>query len=181
MEKLVDSGLVEGVIDTTTTEICDLLFGGVFPATEDRLGAIARTQVPYVGSVGALDMVNFGAPDTVPDRFADRLFYEHNPQVTLMRTTADENAEMGRWLGRKLNACKGSVRFFLPEGGVSALDAPGAAFHDDAARAALFQALEDTIEQTDMRRLVRVPHHINDPEFADALAAAYRDISTGGQ
>lgn len=181
MEKLVDSGLVEGVIDTTTTEICDLLFGGVFPATEDRLGAIARTQVPYVGSVGALDMVNFGAPDTVPERFADRLFCEHNPHVTLMRTTADENAEMGRWLGRKLNACEGPVRFFLPEGGVSALDAPGAAFHDDAARTALFQALEDTVEQTEARRLIRVPHHINDPEFADALVAAYRDISTGGQ
>lgn len=179
MEKLVDSGLVEGVIDTTTTEICDLLFGGVFPATEDRLGAIARMQVPYVGSVGALDMVNFGAPDTVPERFADRLFYEHNPHVTLMRTMADENAEMGRWLGRKLNACRGPVRFFLPEGGVSALDTPGAAFHDDAARAALFQALEDTVEQTDARRLIRVPHHINDPEFADALVAAYRDISTG--
>lgn len=181
MEKLVDSGFVEGVIDTTTTEICDLLFGGVFPATQDRLGAIARTRVPYVGSVGALDMVNFGAPETVPDRFAGRLFYEHNPQVTLMRTTVDENAEMGRWLGRKLNACRGPVRFFLPEGGVSALDAPGAAFHDDAARTALFQALEDTVEQTDARHLIRVPHHINDPEFADALVAAYRDISSGGQ
>jgi len=181
MEKLVDSGLVEGVIDTTTTEICDLLFGGVFPATEDRLGAIARTQVPYVGSVGALDMVNFGAPDTLPERFADRLFYEHNPQVTLMRTTVDENAEMGRWLGQRLNACAGQVRFLLPEGGVSALDAPRAAFHDDAARAALFQALEDTVKQTDARRLIRLPHHINDPEFADAAVAAYRDISTGGQ
>ncbi|SLN10111.1 hypothetical protein ROJ8625_00165 [Roseivivax jejudonensis] len=181
MEKLVDSGLVEGVIDTTTTEICDLLFGGVFAATEDRLGAIARTKVPYVGSVGALDMVNFGAPDTVPERYADRLFYEHNPQVTLMRTTAEENAEMGRWLGQKLNACDGPVRFLLPEGGVSALDAPGAAFHDDAARAALFDALESTVEQSDTRRLVRVPHHINDPAFADALVSAWRETTTGGQ
>lgn len=181
MEKLVDSGLVEGVIDTTTTEICDLLFGGVFAATTDRLGAIARTRVPYVGSVGALDMVNFGAPDTVPQRFAGRLFYEHNPQVTLMRTTSEENTEMGRWLGRKLNACDGPVRFLLPEGGVSALDAPGAAFHDDAARAALFDALEATVEQTETRRLTRVPHHINDPAFADAVVAAFRDISTGGQ
>ncbi|SFH51355.1 Uncharacterized protein, UPF0261 family [Palleronia marisminoris] len=181
MEKLVDSGLVEGVIDTTTTEICDLLFGGVFAATKDRLGAIARTQVPYVGSVGALDMVNFGAPDTVPERFAGRLFYEHNPQVTLMRTTPEENAEMGRWLGQKLNACEGPVRFLLPEGGVSALDAPGAAFHDDEARSALFDALEATVDQTDTRRLIRVPHHINDPAFADALVAAFRDISTGGQ
>ncbi|SFD43837.1 Tm-1-like ATP-binding domain-containing protein [Roseivivax sediminis] len=181
MEKLVESGLVEGVIDTTTTEICDLLFGGVFPATEDRLGAIARTRVPYVGSVGALDMVNFGAPDTVPERYAGRLFYEHNPQVTLMRTTPEENAEMGRWLGAKLNACEGPVRFLLPEGGISALDAPGAAFHDDAARTALFEALEATVEQTQTRRLVRVPHHINDPAFADALVSAWRETTTGGQ
>lgn len=181
MEKLVDSGLVEGVIDTTTTEICDLLFGGVFAATKDRLGAIARTRVPYVGSVGALDMVNFGAPETVPERFAGRLFYEHNPHVTLMRTTPEENAEMARWLGQKLNACEGSVRFLLPEGGVSALDAPGAAFHDDEARSALFDALEGTVEQTENRRLIRLPNHINDPAFADALVAAFRDISTGGQ
>ena len=181
MEKLVESGLVEGVIDTTTTEICDLLFGGVFPATEDRLGAIARMRVPYVGSVGALDMVNFGAPDTVPERYAGRLFYQHNPQVTLMRTSPEENAEMGRWLGAKLNTCEGPVRFLLPEGGISALDAPGAAFHDDAARAALFEALEATVEQTQTRRLVRVPHHINDPAFADALVSAWRETTTGGQ
>ena len=181
MEKLVDSGLVEGVIDTTTTEICDLLFGGVFPATEDRLGAIARTRVPYVGSVGALDMVNFGAADTVPERYADRLFYEHNPQVTLMRTTPEENAEIGRWLGAKLNACEGQVRFLLPEGGVSALDAPDAAFHDEDARAALFEALEASVQQTETRRLVRVPHHINDSAFADALVSEWREITTGGQ
>jgi uncharacterized protein (UPF0261 family) len=181
MEKLVDSGLVEGVIDTTTTEICDLLFGGVFPATDDRLGAIARTRVPYVGSVGALDMVNFGAADTVPERYADRLFYEHNPQVTLMRTTPEENAEMGRWLGAKLNACEGQVRFLLPEGGVSALDAPDAAFHDEDARAALFEALEASVKQTETRRLVRVPHHINDSAFADALVSEWREITTGGQ
>ncbi|SER85970.1 Uncharacterized protein, UPF0261 family [Tranquillimonas rosea] len=181
MEKLVKSGLVEGVIDTTTTEICDLLFGGVFPATEDRLGAVARTGVPYVGSVGALDMVNFGAPDTVPDRYKGRTFYEHNPQVTLMRTTADENTRMGRWLGARLNACDGPVRVLLPEGGVSALDAPGAPFEDATARAALFDALEAELAQTDTRRLVRLPHHINDPAFADALVAAYREITTGGR
>ncbi|WP_422071685.1 Tm-1-like ATP-binding domain-containing protein [Tranquillimonas rosea] len=181
MEKLVESGLVEGVIDTTTTEICDLLFGGVFPATEDRLGAVARTGVPYVGSVGALDMVNFGAPETVPDRYKGRTFYEHNPHVTLMRTTADENTRMGRWLGARLNACDGPVRVLLPEGGVSALDAPGAPFEDATARAALFDALEAELAQTDTRRLVRLPHHINDPAFADALVAAYREITTGGR
>ena len=176
MEKLVDSGLVEGVIDVTTTEVCDLLMGGVFPATEDRFGAVARTRVPYVGSCGALDMVNFGAPDTVPERYAGRTFYEHNPQVTLMRTTAQENARMGRWIGDRLNTCDGPVRFLLPEGGVSALDAPGQAFDDPEARAALFAALEETVRQTDDRRLVRVPHHVNDPAFAAALVQSYREI-----
>ena len=176
MEKLVDSGLVEGVIDVTTTEVCDLLMGGVFPATEDRFGAMARTRVPYVGSGGALDMVNFGAPATVPDRYAGRTFYEHNPQVILMRTTAEENARMGRWIGERLNTCDGPVRFLRPEGGVSALDAPGQPFDDPEARRALFAALEETVRQTDDRRLVRVPHHINDPAFAAALVQSYREI-----
>ena len=111
MEKLVDSGLVVGVIDVTTTEVCDLLMGGVFSAGEDRLGAIARTGVPYVGSCGALDMVNFGAIDTVPQHYRERNLYVHNPQVTLMRTTAEENRRIGEWLGAKLNACAGEVRF----------------------------------------------------------------------
>ena len=124
MEKLVDSGQLAGVIDLTTTEVCDLLMGGVFPATEDRFGAIIRTRLPYVGSVGALDMVNFGAPDTVPERYRGRKFHVHNPQVTLMRTTREENERMGRWIGERLNQMDGPVRFFLPEGGVSALDAP---------------------------------------------------------
>ncbi len=103
MEKLADSGLLAGVIDITTTEVCDLLFGGVLPATEDRFGAIARTKLPYVGSVGALDMVNFWAPPTIPGAaIADRLFYEHNPNVTLMRTTADECRAIGEWIGGRL-------------------------------------------------------------------------------
>ena len=139
MEKLVDSGLLAGVIDVTTTEVCDLLMGGVFPATEDRFGAIIRARMPYVGSVGALDMVNFGAPDTVPERYQGRNFYQHNPQVTLMRTTPEENERIGRWIGERLNRMDGPVRFFLPEGGVSALDAPGQPFHwDPEADAALF-------------------------------------------
>ncbi|MGI9417310.1 MAG: ABC transporter permease, partial [Geminicoccaceae bacterium] len=142
MDKLVDSGLLAGVIDITTTEICDMMVGGIFPATEDRFGAVIRTSMPYIGSCGALDMVNFGAPDTVPERFQGRVFYEHNPQVTLMRTTAEENAEMGRWIGERLNQMDAPVRFFLPEGGVSALDAPGQAFHSPDADSALFTALE---------------------------------------
>jgi uncharacterized protein (UPF0261 family) len=177
LEKLVDSGLVAAVIDVTTTEVCDLLMGGVFSAGEDRLGAIARTAVPYVGSCGALDMVNFGAMDTVPARYRARNLYVHNPQVTLMRTTPEENRRMGEWIGAKLNACDGEVRFLLPEGGVSLIDAPGQPFHDAAADAALFEALEATVKQTARRRLLRLPHNINDAAFAAALVENFRAIA----
>ncbi|MBI1773918.1 MAG: Tm-1-like ATP-binding domain-containing protein [Proteobacteria bacterium] len=176
LEKLVDSGLLTGVIDVTTTEVCDLLMGGIMPATEDRFGAIARTGVPYVGSCGALDMVNFAARDTVPKRYAGRLFYEHNAQITLMRTTAEENVRMGAWIGDRLNRCEGQVRFLIPEGGVSLLSAPGKAFYDPGADAALFSALEKTIHATSNRRLIRVPFAINDPEFAGALVEQFREI-----
>jgi uncharacterized protein (UPF0261 family) len=180
MEKLVDSGLVAGVIDVTTTEVCDLLMGGVFSAGEDRLGAIARTGVPYVGSCGALDMVNFGAMETVPAAYRGRNLYVHNPQVTLMRTTPEENRRMGAWIGGKLNACTGEVRFLLPEGGVSLIDAPGQPFHDPAADAALFAALEATVEQTARRRLLRLPHNLNDPAFAAALVEQFRALVRAG-
>ncbi|WP_407150781.1 ABC transporter permease [Bradyrhizobium sp. ORS 86] len=176
MEKLVESGQLAGVIDLTTTEICDLLMGGVFPATEDRFGAIIRSRVPYVGSVGALDMVNFGAPDTIPERYRQRKFHVHNPQVTLMRTTPDENERMGRWIGERLNQMDGTVRFFLPEGGVSALDAPGQPFWDPEADAALFRTLERTVRQTSNRQIVRVKRNINDPEFTAAIVSAFRPL-----
>jgi uncharacterized protein (UPF0261 family) len=178
MEKLADSRLVNGILDITTTEVCDLLMGGIFPATEDRFGAIARTCLPYVGSCGALDMVNFAGRETVPAQYRDRRLYEHNPQITLMRTTPDENARMGRWIGEKLNACKGPVRFLIPEGGVSALDAPGQPFWDSEADTALFGALESTLRATSDRVLIRLPYHVNSPEFADAAVAAFRDIAS---
>lgn len=177
MEKLVDSGLVAGVIDVTTTEVADFLLGGVFACTDDRLGAVARTGVPYVGSVGACDMVNFGAIETVPERFSGRNLYVHNPQVTLMRTTPEENAAIGRWIGERLNACEGEVRFLLPEGGVSLIDAPGKPFHDPAADAALFEALEATVQQTGRRRVTRLPQALNDPAFAAALVAAFAEVA----
>jgi uncharacterized protein (UPF0261 family)/ABC-type branched-subunit amino acid transport system ATPase component len=176
MEKLVDSGLLSGVIDLTTTEVCDLLMGGVFPATEDRFGAIVRTRVPYIGSVGALDMVNFGAPDTIPERYRGRKLHVHNPQVTLMRTTAEENERVGRWIGERLNAMDGPVRFFLPEGGVSALDALGQPFWDPDADTALFRALDQTVRHTSNRQLIRLKRNINEPEFASAIVAAFRSI-----
>jgi uncharacterized protein (UPF0261 family) len=177
MEKLADSGLLVGLIDVTTTEIGDHLFDGVLSAGPDRLGAAARSRLPYVGSVGALDMVNFRAPETVPARYRGRLFYPHNPQVTLMRTTAEENRLMGEWIAERLNRCAGPVRFLLPEGGVSALDAPGEAFYDPEADAALFAALEHAVEQSEKRRLIRLPHHINDPQFAAALVENFREIA----
>ncbi len=177
MEKLADSGMLAGALDLTTTEVCDLLMGGVFAATEDRFGAFIRTRIPWVGSVGALDMVNFGARATVPERYRDRRFVEHNPQVTLMRTTAEENAQMGRWIGERINLMQGPVRFLIPEGGVSALDAPGQPFHDPEADAALFDALAATVRETASRRLVRLPHHINDPAFATAAVAAFDEIA----
>ncbi|MFL5337231.1 MAG: Tm-1-like ATP-binding domain-containing protein [Geminicoccaceae bacterium] len=176
MEKLVDSGLLAAVIDVTTTEVADLLFGGVFPCSDDRLGAIARTGVPYVGSVGAVDMVNFGPLETVPERFKGRKLYVHNPQVTLMRTTAEENTAVGRWIGERLNACEGEVRFLLPEGGVSLIDVPGQPFHDPDADAALFEAIEATVMPTERRRVVRLPHALNEPAFAVALVEAFHEV-----
>ncbi len=176
MERLVDDGRVAGVIDMTTTEVADMMMGGALACTEDRFGAVIRTRLPYIGSVGALDMVNFGAPETVPERYRGRTFYQHNPQVTLMRTTPDECTRMGRWIAERLNLMEGPVRFFLPEGGVSALDAPGGAFFDPAARTALFRAIETTLRPGPNRRLVRLPHAINDPAFAAAVVEEFRRL-----
>lgn len=178
MEKLADSGLLAGIVDITTTEVCDLLFGGVLPSTEDRFGAVIRIGLPYVGSVGALDMVNFWAPPTIPERYRGRLFYEHNPNVTLMRTTPDECSAIGEWIGERLSRCQGPVRFLIPEKGVSALDIEGGAFFDPEADAALFEAIEHTIKPNGTRRVERLPLHINDPEFAKAAVAAFLDIAS---
>jgi uncharacterized protein (UPF0261 family) len=176
MERLVDDRKVAGILDMTTTEVPDMLFGGVFPASPDRFGAVIRTRLPYIGSVGAVDMVNFGPPETVPERYRGRTLYRHNPQVTLMRTTAAECAEIGGWIAARLNLMEGPVRFFLPEGGVSALDAPGQAFHDEAARRALFQAIEASFRPGPNRRLIRLPQHINDPAFAAAIVGEFRAL-----
>jgi uncharacterized protein (UPF0261 family) len=177
MEKLADSGTLDGFVDVTTTEICDLLFGGVLSAGPDRLGAARRTRLPYVGSVGALDMINFGAMATVPERYRARNVYAHNPQVTLIRTTPAECREIGAWIAERLNLCEGPVRFLIPERGVSALDIEGGAFFDEEADAALFAALEDRLRQTDRRRLLRLPLHINDAAFAEAIVDNFLDIA----
>ena len=179
MEHLVDAGMIGAVIDLTTTEVADMLVGGIFPATDDRMGAVIRRKVPYVGSCGALDMVNFGPRDTVPRAFEGRLFHVHNPQVTLMRTSPEENRSFGEWIAGRLNRMAGPVRFLIPEGGVSALDAPGQPFHDPEADAALFDAIEAHVQLSGARRVIRVPHNINTSEFADVAFSEFHSIAGG--
>ncbi|MBT8402844.1 MAG: Tm-1-like ATP-binding domain-containing protein [Gemmatimonadetes bacterium] len=176
MEKLVDDGLVTAVLDMTTTEIVDHLVGGVLSAGPGRLDAIARSGVPYVGSVGACDMVNFGPMDSVPVRFRGRTLHAHNTQVTLMRTTPEECRQAGEFIARKLEACEGPVRFLLPEGGVSLLDVEGEVFHDPAADEALFEAIESGVSQTTNRVVRRVPFAINDTGFLEAVRDAFGEI-----
>ena len=178
MEKLLEDNHIHGVLDVTTTEVCDHLFGGVLPCTDDRFGAVMRSRAPYLGSCGALDMVNFGALETVPPHYRARKLYPHNSQITLMRTTIEENVRQGRWIAEKLNQCEGEVRFLLPLGGVSALDAPGEPFWDPAADAALFDTLETELRQTERRRLMRLPYHINDPQFAEAAVEEFLKIAS---
>jgi uncharacterized protein (UPF0261 family)/ABC-type branched-subunit amino acid transport system ATPase component len=177
MEKLVDSGLLAGVIDVTTTEIADELVGGVLSAGPARMDAIINRKIPYVGSCGALDMVNFWAMETVPAQFRERSLHRHNNNVTLMRTTPEENARIGRFIAGKLNRMEGPVRFLIPEGGVSGIDAPGKPFWDPAADKALFDSIATNLRISSNRKLVRLPHHINDPAFAEALVSNFNEIA----
>jgi uncharacterized protein (UPF0261 family)/ABC-type branched-subunit amino acid transport system ATPase component len=177
MEKLADSGLLDGVIDVSTTEVADEIGGGVLSAGPHRLDVFAQRVLPYVGSCGALDMINFGTWDSVPERFKNRKLYRHNPTVTLMRTTADECRAIGEFIAKKLNAMRGPVRFLIPEGGVSAIDKPGAAFHDPDADRALFDAITTNFRAGADKMLIRLPLHINDEAFADALVAAWREVA----
>ncbi len=149
---LAESRMLDGVIDVTTTEVCDYLFGGVFPCLPTRFDVFAQTKLPYVGSVGALDMINFGPKSTVPLKYKSRNLYVHNAQVTLMRTNESENHRMGCWIAEKLNKMGGEVRFLLPLAGVSAIDAPGQPFYDPTADAALFTAIEDNLIITEKRK-----------------------------
>ena len=169
MEALVESGFVTGVLDITTTELADELVGGVLSAGPDRLDMAGRLGVPQVVSVGALDMVNFGARATVPPQFESRNLYVHNPSVTLMRTTPEECAELGRQVARKLSAARGPVALFIPLRGISAISGEGGPFFDAAADKALFGALRENVgKNVEMHEL---DAHINDPEFALAMAS----------
>lgn len=176
MEKLVDSGVLEGVIDITTSEVTDHLMGGILSAGEDRMGAIIRTGVPYVASCGALEMINYGAPETVPEHYRGRKLYYHNPQVTIVRINAEEGAKIGRWIGKKLNRMNGPVRFLIPEGGLSLMDVPKSSFYNPDADKAIFRAIEDTVNQNEKRRIERLPYDINHSAFADALVKAFNEI-----
>jgi uncharacterized protein (UPF0261 family) len=179
LEALAEARLVSGVLDLTTTELADDLVGGVLSAGPDRLTAAGAAGLPQVIAPGALDMVNFGPPATVPGRFSGRLFFEHNPAVTLMRTTAEEMAELGARIGRKVVAAAGPSEVFWPDGGVSALDADGRPFRDPAADEACRQALDRELTAGG-RSLRRVDAHINDPAFASAMADRLHQMITDG-
>ncbi|MFD0691748.1 Tm-1-like ATP-binding domain-containing protein [Actinomadura fibrosa] len=172
LEGLADSGLLAGVLDLTTTELADDLVGGVLSAGPDRLTAAGRHGIPQVIAPGALDMVNFGPRDTVPERFADRNLYVHNPTVTLMRTTPGEMAELGRRVAAKTAAATGPATLFVPLRGVSALDAPGLPFHDPEADEACFAALAAVPDQR------RLDLHVNDPAFGRAMADRLHEMIT---
>jgi uncharacterized protein (UPF0261 family) len=169
MEALVRDGYVTAVLDITTTELADDLVGGVLSAGPDRLEAAGELGIPQVVSLGALDMVNFGPRESVPERFEGRNLYVHNPTVTLMRTTPEECAELGRRIARKLNAAKGPVTLFVPLDGVSLIDAEGQPFHDPEADKALFGALRENLDAEKVE-LREVRANVNDPEFARAMA-----------
>jgi uncharacterized protein (UPF0261 family) len=168
MESLIEEGIIDGVLDVTTTEWADELVGGVLSAGPTRLDAAGNAGIPQVVSTGALDMVNFGPRDSVPETFEGRQLHIHNPQVTLMRTTPEENAELGRIIAEKLNAATGPTALVLPLGGVSMIDVEGGDFHDPDADEALFDALRATLD--DDVELIEMETDINDEAFAETLA-----------
>jgi uncharacterized protein (UPF0261 family) len=168
MEELIRAGYIHAVADITTTELADELVGGIFSAGPHRLEAAGSKGIPQVVSIGALDMVNFGPPETVPDQFKDRKFYQHNPTTTLMRTTVEENARLGEILAEKLNRSASPTVVVFPKGGVSLLDRPGQAFEGTKEREALFESLQSCL-RADIPLIV-MDQDINDPQVADTIA-----------
>ncbi|KJL32166.1 Tm-1-like ATP-binding domain-containing protein [Microbacterium azadirachtae] len=175
MESLVDDGLIDGVIDLTTTELVDDLVGGVLSAGPGRLEAAGHAGIPQVVSLGALDMCNFGPRDTVPEKFADRILVVHNPTVTLMRSTPAENAELGRRIGSKLAKARGPVAVFVPERGFSALDVEGQPFFDPAADKAAIDGMKDALNGSAVR-ITELDMAINDSGFGRAAADALHEL-----
>jgi uncharacterized protein (UPF0261 family) len=177
MESFVRDGLVRGVLDLTTTELADELVGGILTAGRDRLTAAGLCGVPQVISLGALDMVNFGPPETVPEKFRGRRFYQHNPTVTLMRTTPDENDRLGKEIAEKASAARAATAVLVPLRGVSAIDREGQPFWWPEADQALFQSLRNWVSPH--VRLVEMDCHINDPEFASSAARTLLELMAG--
>ncbi|HXV94991.1 MAG TPA: Tm-1-like ATP-binding domain-containing protein [Gaiellaceae bacterium] len=175
MEELVKAGYLVGVLDVTTTEFCDLVVGGVLQAVPDRLESAGRAGIPQVVSLGALDMVNFGPLDTVPERFAGRNLYVHNPTITLMRTTPDECREIAALIARKLNVATGPTELFVPLRGVSAIATEGQVFYDPEADAALIDTLRESIDP-DVVRIVEIDADVNAPEFALTMANRLHEL-----
>jgi uncharacterized protein (UPF0261 family) len=178
METLISEGLIAGVLDLTTTELADEACGGFLTAGPERLTAAGKAGVPQVVSVGAIDMVNFYAPDSVPAKYKGRKLYQHNPVVTLMRTTPEENARIGADLGAKVAAAKGPKAILLPKKGLSAIDAAGQPFDDPEARQALYGAIREHAQGVE---IVELDNHINDPDFADAAVRKLFELMKVGK
>jgi len=176
MEGLIESGFVQGVLDLTTTEVADEVVGGVFAAGPKRFDYLSQHKIPCVLSVGAMDMVNFGALETVPEKFRHRRLHVHNSNVTLMRTTPDENRLCARWIANKLSESIAPVRVLLPLHGVSALDSPGKAFYDPQADEALFDELQKHLHGLANVRLETFEAHINDLSFIERVLSAFQEI-----
>ncbi|HOE97539.1 MAG TPA: Tm-1-like ATP-binding domain-containing protein, partial [Candidatus Sumerlaeota bacterium] len=168
MESLIDAGLIAGSLDITTTEWADELVGGVFAAGPTRLEAAARRGVPAIVVPGCLDMVNFGAPETVPEKFKGRTFYQHNPNVTLMRTNVEENRQLGRILAEKINLSTAPVSVLIPLRGISVISAEGKAFYSPEADKALFDELKANLKPG--VPVIELDCNINDAAFAEACA-----------
>ncbi|KAF8406464.1 hypothetical protein HHK36_008551 [Tetracentron sinense] len=177
MEDLVRGGFIQGVLDITTTEVADHIVGGVMACDSSRFDAVIEKKVPLVVSVGALDMVNFGAKHTIPSKFQQRKIYEHNAQISLMRTTIDENKKFASFIADKLNKSSSNICVCLPQKGISALDAPGKPFYDPEATGNLINELQTLVETNENRKVKTYPYHVNDPEFANALVDQFLAIS----
>lgn len=177
MEQLVGSNLISGVLDITATEVADEIAGGIFPCGPDRYETLIQKKIPLVLSLGAIDMVNFGGKETIPEIYKNRKFHAHNPQVTLMRTNAEENARIGTWIARKLNRANTPWTLLIPEKGVSSLSIKGQPFHNPDADAACFEALEAELHAVSDQKVIRIPSEINSAEFATCLVDEFRHLA----
>ncbi|MCR9197884.1 MAG: Tm-1-like ATP-binding domain-containing protein [Planctomycetaceae bacterium] len=177
MESLIASGMISGVLDITTTEVADRVVGGIMAAGPERFEAAVHAQLPFVLSLGAVDMVNFGPRSSVPDAFANRLLHEHNAEVTLMRTSAAENAQMADFIADRLAAATRPFAVVMPEGGVSVLDEPGGKFWAPEINSVLFDRLQSRLDTHPHARVIRSARHINDPQFADLLCDEFQQVA----